>query len=60
MLERLQRMEDVDGLPKVKFSSPEAFFSGVEEQESHDLCVWQGELYLELHNGTYTTQVIKG
>ncbi|KAL5009992.1 hypothetical protein ScPMuIL_012297 [Solemya velum] len=55
MLERLTRMEDVDGLPKVKFSTPDKFFSSV-ERDDHNLCRWYGELYLELHNGTYTSQ----
>ena len=37
-------------------SSPEAFFAHVEEEGTKNLCVWNGELYLEMHNGTYTTQ----
>jgi len=56
MLERLQRMKDIDGLPKVEFKTPSEFFSLVEDHESDQLNVWQGELYLEMHNATYTTQ----
>ena len=41
---------------RVKMSSPEAFFAHVEEEGTKNLCVWNGELYLEMHNGTYTTQ----
>jgi len=55
MLEQLQRMQDVDGLPRVAMRSPEEFFARL-EQDAHDLTVWVGELYLELHRGTYTTQ----
>uniref|UniRef100_A0A8C5QTT5 alpha-mannosidase n=1 Tax=Leptobrachium leishanense TaxID=445787 RepID=A0A8C5QTT5_9ANUR len=55
MLGRLHRMKDVDGLPKVHLSSPDQFFSVVETDTSQ-LCTWVGELFLELHNGTYTTQ----
>lgn len=55
MLQRLQRMQDTDGLPRVKMSSPDEYFSTVEKYDSHNLCKWTGELYLELHNGTYTT-----
>ncbi|CAH2273484.1 alpha-mannosidase 2C1 [Pelobates cultripes] len=55
MLGRLNRMKDVDGLPRVKMSSPDQFFSAVETDTSQ-LCTWVGELFLELHNGTYTTQ----
>ncbi len=53
MLERLNRVQDVDGLPRVQIAPPLEFF----EQVSHDdLTVWVGELYFELHRGTYTTQ----
>ena len=43
-------------LSRVEMSSPAAFFSAVEGQEADNLCSWDGELFLELHNGTYTTQ----
>ncbi|XP_041353566.1 alpha-mannosidase 2C1-like [Gigantopelta aegis] len=56
MLEKLQRLENVDGIPKVKMSSPDEFFSLVEKESRGSLCTWHGELYLEMHNGTYTTQ----
>ncbi|XP_053320714.1 alpha-mannosidase 2C1 [Spea bombifrons] len=55
MLGRLKRMENTDGLPRVKLSTPDTFFSAVETDTSQ-LCTWVGELFLELHNGTYTTQ----
>ncbi|KAL8600141.1 hypothetical protein ACOMHN_060093 [Nucella lapillus] len=57
MLQRLKRMRDVDGLPRVQMSSPNEFFTALEaeENEKQKLCTWRGELYLELHNGTYTT-----
>ncbi|XP_070578443.1 alpha-mannosidase 2C1-like [Ptychodera flava] len=55
MLERLERLQNVDGLPKVTYSTPDKFFEDV-EKNSHDLCKWTGELYLELHQGTFTSQ----
>ncbi|NWU90552.1 MA2C1 mannosidase, partial [Upupa epops] len=55
MLDRMKRMSDTDGLPRVKLSTPNQLFS-VLEKESSQLCIWVGELFLELHNGTYTTQ----
>lgn len=55
MLDRLQRVQDTDGLPKVQMSSPDRLFSQL-QAESDLLCTWTGELFLELHNGTYTTQ----
>uniref|UniRef100_A0A6Q2XDK7 alpha-mannosidase n=1 Tax=Esox lucius TaxID=8010 RepID=A0A6Q2XDK7_ESOLU len=55
MLDRLDRVQDTDGLPRVQMSSPDRLFSLL-EAESSLLCTWTGELFLELHNGTYTTQ----
>lgn len=56
MLEMLKRMEDVDGCPRVKLSTPQDFFHSLESRDADKLCTWVGELYLELHQGTYTTQ----
>ncbi|KAJ2367801.1 Glycoside hydrolase, 38 vacuolar alpha mannosidase, partial [Coemansia sp. RSA 2610] len=55
MLERLERMRDVDGLPRVKHAHPNDFYQRVAERE-HELVEWTGELYFELHRGTYTSQ----
>nr|XP_057931009.1 alpha-mannosidase 2C1 isoform X2 [Doryrhamphus excisus] len=55
MLDRLKRVQDTDGLPKVQMSSPDKLFSQL-WADSDLLCTWAGELFLELHNGTYTTQ----
>ncbi|XP_045388430.1 alpha-mannosidase 2C1 isoform X5 [Lemur catta] len=61
MLDRLTRLRDTDGLPRVQLSSPKQLFSAL-ESDSGQLCTWVGELFLELHNGTYTThaQIKKG
>lgn len=55
MLDRLHRVQDTDGLPRVQMSSPTKLFSQL-HADSALLCTWTGELFLELHNGTYTTQ----
>ncbi|XP_061451222.1 alpha-mannosidase 2C1 isoform X2 [Rhineura floridana] len=61
MLDRLSRMKDTDGLPRVQMSTPDQFFTALEKEKAQ-LCTWVGELFLELHNGTYTThgQIKKG
>ncbi|XP_006888438.1 PREDICTED: alpha-mannosidase 2C1 [Elephantulus edwardii] len=61
MLDRLKRLCNTDGLPRVQLSSPGQLFSEL-EREAGQLCTWVGELFLELHNGTYTThaQIKKG
>ncbi|KAJ1951690.1 Glycoside hydrolase, 38 vacuolar alpha mannosidase, partial [Linderina pennispora] len=55
MLERLRRMGDVDGLPRVKHCHPNEFYDHV-EKSAKQLVSWKGELYFELHRGTYTSQ----
>ncbi|KAJ2228451.1 Glycoside hydrolase, 38 vacuolar alpha mannosidase, partial [Coemansia sp. RSA 475] len=55
MLERLRRMANVDGLPRVKQSHPREFYEHV-EKTTRELVAWKGELYFELHRGTYTSQ----
>ncbi|KAJ3193268.1 Alpha-mannosidase 2C1 [Irineochytrium annulatum] len=55
MIERLNRLKRIRGLPAtVEFGSPEDFFVEL-EKSSRDLVEWKGELYFELHRGTYTT-----
>nr|KAJ3416023.1 Alpha-mannosidase 2C1 [Polyrhizophydium stewartii] len=55
MIERLQRMKAVEGLPAtVQFGDPNDFYETL-EKTSHDLVSWKGELYFELHRGTYTS-----
>ncbi|XP_022094007.1 alpha-mannosidase 2C1-like [Acanthaster planci] len=56
MLARLERMKEVDGLPRVKMSTPQHFFESVVKEGTDNLCSWVGELYLELHQGTFTSQ----
>lgn len=54
-LERARRYADLDGIPRTRMSFITDFFHRL-EQQSADLPVWRGELYLETHRGTYTSQ----
>jgi len=63
MLEKLRRlrgMSDTIGLlPRVHMGeSVDDFFNRIEKKvaDGTDLVTWYGELYFELHRGTYTTQ----
>jgi alpha-mannosidase len=57
MLENLSIMADFPGLPRVRHSSVRKFFESIDTRsESPMMPVWNGELYLEYHRGTYTTQ----
>ncbi|ARQ68139.1 alpha-mannosidase [Streptomyces marincola] len=55
MLARAQRVRDLEGSPRVEIEPPEDFFTQA-HAEYPDAPVWVGELYLELHRGTYTSQ----
>jgi alpha-mannosidase len=55
MLARAARLADLEGSPRVEVESPARFFAKAEE-EYPEAPVWVGELYLELHRGTYTSQ----
>ncbi len=57
MLENIEVMGEMPGLPRVKQSSVLKFFESIEPAKSSRMMpVWNGELYLEYHRGTYTTQ----
>ncbi|WP_432511251.1 alpha-mannosidase [Kineococcus sp. SYSU DK001] len=55
MLQRADRLGDLDGSARVSLHSPREFFTTA-EADYPDRPVWSGELYLELHRGTYTSQ----
>ncbi|MEZ5086436.1 MAG: glycoside hydrolase family 38 C-terminal domain-containing protein [Tessaracoccus sp.] len=55
MLARAERMADLEGAAQVVLESPNDFFDRA-MAELPDPDVWRGELYLELHRGTFTTQ----
>ncbi len=55
MLETARRVRDFDGLPIVTMERVVDFLDKAKE-DATDPAVWAGELYLELHRGTYTTQ----
>ncbi|HWC21143.1 MAG TPA: glycoside hydrolase family 38 C-terminal domain-containing protein [Flexivirga sp.] len=55
MLQRAARTADLAGSPRVTIESPAQFFAAA-EADYPDAPVWVGELYLELHRGTYTSQ----
>ena len=56
MLGRARRTADLAGSPRVRVETPAAFFSAAEEEYAERAPVWAGELYLEIHRGTYTSQ----
>lgn len=53
-LERLQRMKNLSGIAPVKQEPAIDFFERLKKYQQ-DYATWKGELYLEKHQGTYTT-----
>lgn len=56
MLENIREMGDFPGLPKMRHGKVGDFFASLEANSGDVLPTWNGELYLEYHRGTYTTQ----
>ncbi len=58
MLEAAKVMRDLPGFPQVKQGRAEQYFDRLYERVWNDprLPTWVGELYLEYHRGTYTSQ----
>jgi alpha-mannosidase len=55
MLETIRRAADLQGVPRTRQQSSADFFQALEEDNT-DRARQVGELYLEYHRGTYTTQ----
>ncbi|RBP98538.1 alpha-mannosidase [Bifidobacterium aemilianum] len=57
---RERRFRDFEGLPKVEYDNPDSFFRKLEsemrEEAGQEMPSWKGELYLELHRKTLTSQ----
>jgi alpha-mannosidase len=56
MLARAARLTSLEGSPQVAVESPAEFFRKAHE-DYPDAPVWSGELYLEFHRGTLTSQL---
>ncbi|MFE9580019.1 alpha-mannosidase [Nocardia sp. NPDC006044] len=55
MVAKAARMKNLEGSPKVRWDKPADFFAKA-EAEYQNPPVWVGELYLELHRATLTSQ----
>jgi len=56
MLENIREMAAFPATPRMRQSGVGDFFRRLEVESGDRLPTWDGELYLELHRGTYTTQ----
>jgi len=57
-LETVRRLTDMPGMPQVRHGSATDYFARLHERVDAEprLPTWVGELYLEYHRGTYTSQ----
>jgi len=55
MIAAARRTASLEGSPAVRLASPAEFFTDA-QAELPEAPVWSGELYLEFHRGTYTSQ----
>ncbi|KAI8866498.1 hypothetical protein GQ42DRAFT_139750, partial [Ramicandelaber brevisporus] len=55
-IEKYNRLKNIEGLPTVEQGHPNDFYARVERDSGDKLMTWKGELYFELHRGTYTSQ----
>ena len=59
LLERRRRIDKIPGLPSLETSTAGSFFRDLKETVKNTdryVHTWDGELYLEYHRGTYTSQ----
>ncbi len=56
MIENIREMERFPAAPRLRQVGVNEFFTRLEESVGDLLPTWNGELYFELHRGTYTTQ----
>ena len=60
MMEHIHRFHDLEGVSRVTIEPPDTFFREAREQmeanAGEEMPVFKGELYLELHRGTLTSQ----
>ena len=56
MLENIREMQAFPATPQMEQGSALAFYRKLETDAGDRLPTWNGELYLELHRGTYTSQ----
>ena len=56
MLDRIDRLKQATIYPTVQYGTTTSYLNWLKKQDLSTLPVWNDELYLEYHRGTYTTQ----
>ncbi|HTY39086.1 MAG TPA: glycoside hydrolase family 38 C-terminal domain-containing protein [Bacteroidota bacterium] len=56
MMERIDELKKLAIFPKIEFGNATDYLDWIKKHDTGDFPVWKDELYLEYHQGTYTTQ----
>jgi len=56
MIDRIERLKKLDIYPTIEYGTAKQYLDWVKNHDLSTLPVWNDELYLEYHQGTYTTQ----
>jgi alpha-mannosidase len=56
MISRIERLKSLDIYPSIEYGNTATYLDWVKQHDLTALPVWDDELYLEYHQGTYTTQ----
>jgi len=56
MLDRVNRLKEMDFYPQVEYGTAAQYLEWLKHQNLDGIPVWNDELYLEYHQGTFTTQ----
>jgi alpha-mannosidase len=56
MIDRIQQFKALDIYPTVEFGTTASYLAWLRQHDLTKLPVWDSELYLEYHQGTFTTQ----
>ncbi|HTK80810.1 MAG TPA: glycoside hydrolase family 38 C-terminal domain-containing protein [Bacteroidota bacterium] len=56
MLDRIKRLDSLDIYPTLEYGTTTTYLDWLKKQDLTQVPVWNDELYLEYHQGTYTTQ----
>ncbi|MDZ7290794.1 MAG: glycosyl hydrolase-related protein [candidate division KSB1 bacterium] len=56
MLDRIERLKTLDIYPNIEYGTAAQYLAWLKQQNLEKIPVWRDELYLEYHQGTFTTQ----
>ncbi len=56
MLDRIEHLKHLDIYPNVEYCSAAQYIDWLKKQDPEEIPTWKDELYLEFHQGTFTTQ----